>query len=226
MPTTVTIVPHQGRTALAVDGQVIPGMSYFSYMYQRGEIHTRYFQEMVDAGIRVFFCPWYIDVSAYYNDPRAVTWAPDGSLNFGLIDDWMGALSGVSDELWYMLRLYLATPPWWADRYPEELVRYAGSDALSSPVTRAFPYTRQASMASERWRDDMTEVLQRLVAHVEQGPHADESARNIRPRRVASSRQARAGVCRRAQQTALLRQAFASTTATTRIGKPILAIGS
>lgn len=175
MPTSVRVVPHQGRTALSVDGQVLPGMSYFSYMYYRGRegIHARYFQEMVEAGVRIFFCPWYIDVGPYQSDrTRSLTWSEDGTLDFSLVDAWMETLASVSPDLWYMLRIYLATPAWWAEQHPEELVRYAESEAMGE-LRRGFAYTRQASMASERWREEAGEVLLRLVEHVEQGPYAD-----------------------------------------------------
>ncbi|NLO74764.1 MAG: hypothetical protein GX100_11745, partial [candidate division WS1 bacterium] len=174
MPTTVSVIPHEGRTTMAVDGHLLPGMSYFSYMYQRGEVNPQYFREMVEAGTRIFFCPWHIDTApSSKTGHRPLTWAEDGTLDFSLVDQWMTALAETSPELWYMLRIRLATPDWWAEQHPEELVRYADSEALTTPPQRGFPYTRQASMASERWRADVSAVLRRLIAHVEGGPHAD-----------------------------------------------------
>ena len=47
--TDVRVVPHQGRTAISVDGRIIPGMSYFTYMLHGGNLRRDVLQEMVDS---------------------------------------------------------------------------------------------------------------------------------------------------------------------------------
>jgi len=174
MPTTVQGVSHNGRTAIAVDGRVISGMSYLSYGHVFGEMNPDDYRAMVNAGFRIFFCPWLINADHFAaKNVFPPFWPEQGPLDFSLLDELLDFLASLSRELWFIPRLYLNTPTWWAARYPGELVRFADSAAQASPVTNGFRYDIQASMASERWRADVAGVLRELVAHVENGPHAD-----------------------------------------------------
>jgi hypothetical protein len=174
MTTTVTIVPHQGRTAMAVDGRVIPGMSYFSYIHLGNPVNPRFFQEMVDAGIRIFFCPWLSNRSRFCGGRGCDEyWPEQGAPDFSILDEWMTMLAGMAPDVWFIPRLYLDTPAWWAARHPEELVRFADSDEAAPLAKRGFPYDAQASFASSRWREDVAGVLRQLVSHVETGPHGN-----------------------------------------------------
>ncbi len=173
MPTTVKIAPHNGRTAIAVDDRVISGMSYTGFVHVFGKMNRSHFQEQVDAGVRVFFCPWLINAD-HFSNPSLVSdaWSAPDALDFSLLDGLLDMLASMSGGLWFIPRLYLNTPPWWAARHPEELVRFADSEAQAAPVTSGFRYDIQASMASERWRKDVSGVVRKLVTHVENGPHA------------------------------------------------------
>jgi hypothetical protein len=168
MPPKVTVVPHQGRTAIAVDGQVIPGMSYLSYFYSREKADEHVYQEMIDAGIRIFLCPW------SFNRPNsACAWLESGDITFSMLDETLATLSKLSPDLWFVPRLYLDTPIWWAELHPEELVRYADDPNTAPKPFGPHGHLAQASMASKRWRTDIDEVLRRLLEHIEDGPYAD-----------------------------------------------------
>jgi len=168
MGTTVRVIPHNGRTAIAVDDRVIPGMSYFTYMLHGGNLRREVLHEMVNSGTRLFFVLWQTWRPRHYAEP----WTADGRLDFTPLDEWMAALAGMSDELWFIPRLFFTTPAWWADRYPEELVRFSDSELTTRQVD-GREVIKVASMASERWRADVADVLRRIVEHVENGPYAD-----------------------------------------------------
>lgn len=57
IPTKVRIVAHRGRTAMAVDDQVIPGMSYFTYAHLLARDPRPYFREMIGARRADHFIP-------------------------------------------------------------------------------------------------------------------------------------------------------------------------
>jgi len=169
MPTEVRVVPHQGRTAISVNGQVIPGMSFVSFVYSRGEARSDVYREMVDAGVKIFFCPWNFHRSRY----GPTGWLENGELDFRLLDSRIEMLASLSDDLWFIPRIYLDTPHWWARRYPDELVLYSDSDRIPPAPVGDHGNLAQASMASLRWRGDVADVIRRLVNHVEAGPYAD-----------------------------------------------------
>lgn len=167
MTTKVEIVSHQGRTAIAVDGRVIPGMSYFTYMMHSGQVRREILKEMVDSGTRIFFCLWKFWRSPYRREP----WGADGTIDFTPLDEYMDALASMADDLWFIPRLYVATPKWWADRHPEELARFSDG-AITAAQADGQDLQPQASMASPLWRQELAGLVRRLVEHVENGPHA------------------------------------------------------
>jgi hypothetical protein len=169
MATGVKVVPHQGRTAISVDGRPIPGMSYVGPIHSREDRSIGILREMADAGVRIFFCPW-----GFRRSRRGPTaWAESGDLDFGLLDEGMETLASLCDDLWIVPRIYLDTPHWWARRYPQELVLFSDSNGIPAEPTEGHRNLAQASMASQRWRQDVSALLRRLVEHVESGPHAD-----------------------------------------------------
>lgn len=168
MTTSVKVIPHQGRTAIAVDGQVIPGMSYFTYMLHGGNLRHEVLHEMIESGTKIFFVLWQTWQPRHHAEP----WSADGKLDFTPLDEWMAALAGMGSDLWFIPRLYFTTPRWWADRYPHEIVRFSDGDLTAAQVD-GQDVVHQASMASAQWRADVSDVLRRIVKHVESGPYAD-----------------------------------------------------
>jgi len=168
MGITVKVVPHQGRTAIAVDGQVIPGMSYFTYMLHSGEFKRNVLQEMVESGTKIYFALW----QTWRPRNRAVPWAEDGALDLAPLDEYMAAIANFSADVWFIPRLYFSTPDWWARRYPRELTRYADGEITANQVNGEDDLG-MASMASRQWRDDCAAVLRRIIRHVEDGPYGD-----------------------------------------------------
>jgi hypothetical protein len=169
MAKQVTVVPVHGRTAIAVDGRVIPGMSYTSYVYAGGGSNESAYREVVEAGIGIYLCPWSFHTSA----SGAPAWPAPGVLDLTLLERQMALVAGLSESTWLIPRLYLDTPHWWAEAYPEELVRYADSDGEPPRPDGTHGNLAQASWASPRWREDIAELLRELVARVEGGPYAE-----------------------------------------------------
>ncbi len=166
--TKVLVVPHQGRTAISVNGKVIPGMSYFTYMLHGGNMRRDVLHEMVSCGIKIFLVLWQSWRPKFHAEP----WSSDGKIDFTPIDEWMSALSGMADDIWFVPRLFFSTPHWWADRYPEELVRFSDED-LTLQQKDGQDVLNLASMASTRWRKDVSKVLESIVTHIENGPYSD-----------------------------------------------------
>jgi len=166
MATEVKVVPHQGRTAISVNGQLIPGMSF---VYSAGEGRSDTYREMVDAGVKIFLCMWNFHCSNY----SRMGWPESGEPDFRALCDRMDRLASLSEDLWFIPRIYLDTPHWWARRCPGELVLYSDSNGTPPEPTEGHGNLAEASMASLRWREDVSEVIRRLVSYVENGPYAD-----------------------------------------------------
>ena len=166
MATEVKVVPHQGRTAISVNGQLIPGMSF---VYSGAEGGSDIYREMVDAGVKIFFCTW----NCHRSNCGRMGWPESGEPDFRALGDRMDRLASRSGELWFIPRISLATPHWWARRYPGELVLYSDSNGTPPQPTEGHGNLAEASMASLRWREDVSEVIRRLVSYLENGPYAD-----------------------------------------------------
>ncbi len=155
--TFVKVVPHKGRTAISVDGKVIPGMSYHT-----GKFDIKNFSEMVEAGIKIFLC--YCRTLPKNKEEKA---------NFEEWDAWMEKLGHLTDDIWFIPRIGLYPPRWWAEMHPEELVRFADSSITDRQADQEYSILSQPSMASRRWREDTAGWLTEIVRHIEESFYGD-----------------------------------------------------
>jgi len=164
MRTTVNIVPHQGRTAIAVDGQIIPGMAYHS-----GRFEIEYLRQMADAGIRVFL----FYTSCQPKPPVAGAEEDDIYFDFQALDDKLATLAGLAPDVWIVPRIGIGAPRWWTDQHPDEVVRFADSEITDRQTNKVDSRWAQPSMASMPWRRFTAGWLCRLIEHIENSPFGD-----------------------------------------------------
>ena len=101
--------------------------------------------------------------------PGETVWQAPGRFDYSELDRRLADLLEVRPDALVMLRVYVGSPPWWDEQYPEDTVRFAGGSrrAPDSVPGRKRTYP---SWASDRWREDAAAALQSLVEHVEAGP--------------------------------------------------------
>lgn len=166
MQTNVKIVPYQGRTAIAVDGRIIPGMSYHS-----GVFEINYLREMAEAGIRIFL----FYTSCHPKPPVNGSGRGDGKVDFDFsaMDDKLKTLAGLAPDVWIIPRIGIGAPRWWTNQHSEENVLFADSDITARQKNEVDSKWVQPSMASEKWRQFTSGWLGQLVEHIENTPYAD-----------------------------------------------------
>jgi hypothetical protein len=124
-----------------------------------------------DAGIR-FFQPL-LGLDDGWTGPGAYDWS--GVLAY------LDRLLGVVPDALFLPRLHLFAPAWWMEAHPAELVGYAlpvdpaGHKMPPRRLDGPFDWnsavdTRAASLASEKWRDDMGAALKDFLRAMEGSP--------------------------------------------------------
>jgi hypothetical protein len=155
-PHTVQVRPHNGRTAIMVDGEAVPGMSFYGFGNEKVT------NDVADTGVPIFFCAG----GPFWNGP--------GDYDFTAFDNRVKLLDSKVKNVWLICRLnMLSTPLWWSEKNLDEVVRYAHAPDVPGEFRPEWRNPRQASMASQKWIDDAGDMLHALVRHVENGPYAD-----------------------------------------------------
>lgn len=84
-------------------------------------------------------------------------------------------------DAYFLPRILLDVPEWWKDKYPNELVQLGRPFPKNRPAFRPIRrnpeggwlwglQTREPSLASNIWRQDMTELLTALLHHIKNSP--------------------------------------------------------
>jgi hypothetical protein len=112
-------------------------------------------------------------------------WKGPEAYDFSRLDSDLAKLLERHPNAFFFPRFHLHTPAWWTEAHPEEVIAYG----LPSPASRYdlvkrgvlkeidgghFMHTgsemREASFASELWREETGKMLQALIRHVESSP--------------------------------------------------------
>ncbi len=119
-------------------------------------------------------------------------WVGVERYDYSGVDRTLEAICGISPELLYMPRIKLNAPIEWCLRYPQELYLAQAASRDAAGIRRAletqlpffstgglaWDYDDQGravglqSICSEKWREDASRALERLLAHLAQSPYA------------------------------------------------------
>jgi hypothetical protein len=136
----------QGGRYWSINGEHVPWAFYFgNNQFSKDEAILNEIDKVKAAGVRVI------------------------SFNLGLpsntsldtIDDVLERFMARRPELFFMPRIWLATPAHWEETYGNELMRY--DDGTTGPL---------ASPASPAWSASTTFNIEQLVRHIRRGPYA------------------------------------------------------
>lgn len=157
-PARAQLRPHHGAPALFVDGKPRPAVWYRGTVDLADEFGRRQITNFRDAGVHLY---------TYYARMDK-TWLGPGQYDFSQWDTVVRQMLALDPQGYILLQPSLVPPDWWLDAHPQELVRYATSDALDSS-DESFR-VRRPSLASAVWLRDASEMYQALITHMEQQP--------------------------------------------------------
>ncbi|MBI2201026.1 MAG: beta-galactosidase, partial [Armatimonadetes bacterium] len=154
-PSSRAAEPGGGRT-------IEPG---FPLMFNRpGPIDAlEVYEQLYGQGVRVFHVDATCSEDIY--QPALRAWVSPDRFDYSPQEAGWEALVRRCPDARFCFRLYVASPPWWDEAYPEELQRYPGDRA-----EHAFLWTARrsiTSLASERWMEDAEVALCRFLAWLE-----------------------------------------------------------
>lgn len=156
--------PHNGVPTLWINGQPSAAMTFMTY----NQREPRYFADFGRAGVNLATFSATSDYSYYSIAPP--TWLAPGVFDYGRFDERIAAILEANPNAWIFPRVYLAAPPWWCEKYPEEVAREADRRPAAEALERGKPF---ASPASEKWRRDTAAALRKFIDHVRSSPYAD-----------------------------------------------------
>jgi hypothetical protein len=151
------IGPHNGRTAILVDGKAIPGMSCYTFAGDKKRCG-----DLAETGMPIFLC----GAGPFWNGP--------GKYDFSAWEGSMARFDRKIKDCWFIARMNcLGCPDWWSDQHPDEVTRYAHAPGVPGESIPDWRNPRRASMASQKWISDVSDMLYAFVEHIEGGPYAD-----------------------------------------------------
>lgn len=175
--TSIPVVPgpvtevrqHLGRAIFFVDDKPFTDPLFATYHPTED-----YFTEMAqEAGFSLFtfnFAPAAFDVGG-----GAWSESPD-EFDYSVLDErCRNALKNSPNGL-IMPRLFIGTPTWWLERYPEEMALLDNGQTIYDEPCNSFgdvanrPYP---SIASPKWRQDMAHALQKAIDHIQSSDYAE-----------------------------------------------------
>ncbi len=163
-PPEAFVREHHGVPTLFINGQPHPGTSYMTYRPE-----AKNFREMGRIGVHLYSFSATPTESTYNLAPS--TWIGPNEFDYRGFDARVKMLLDADPEAFFFPRLYLGTPPWWADAHPDDLVRYDPGDGTSKELRVSGK--RVASWSSKAWRQGTADALKRFTGHVETSDYAD-----------------------------------------------------
>ncbi|MGE0885271.1 MAG: hypothetical protein AB7P14_17130 [Blastocatellales bacterium] len=107
-------------------------------------------------------------------------WKPDGTLDIDLARRQIRGALDIRPDAAIMLRLHVNAPPWWNQRHPEETVAYANGPidtttpwGIRNPLERDLERSIRHSIASEKWKAELTEKTREFCRKLAATPEGD-----------------------------------------------------
>ncbi len=96
-------------------------------------------------------------------------WLGPEKFDYTPVDRRLALALGASPEAYLLPIVYISSPSWWDEQHPKELMIF-GDNKTRLPAGVPGAKRTYASWASAVWRRDAKMALQKLIAHLENGP--------------------------------------------------------
>lgn len=159
------IQQHNGAPAIVLDGRPSNGLMYMTYA-----LEEEYLKPFAEAGVELFSFDTCCGFHPY--GLTATSWPDPETLDFTECDAHATRILSACPDAKLLIRCYVACPPWWAKAHPDQCI------VAMTPENKTVDYEekpgfRPGSWASQRWRDDMGDVLRHFVSHLRGVSYSD-----------------------------------------------------
>ena len=156
LPVKAEIKKHNGTSALFINGKPQFFMGFTTY-FGKKKIYKRF----ADSGshfylLHVSFSGRWMsgeseDSVGNYTVP---IWEAPGKYNLISLDNGMTKILEADPNAYIIIRIYLDSPRWWDNKYPEEMCLWANGERF------------RASIASQIWREETAKTLKHVIRYV------------------------------------------------------------
>jgi hypothetical protein len=151
--TEVSVKPYQGAPALWLSGQPTFPMWFFQWHIQPEDAIAF---GKADINICTFDLP--------------LGWVGEGKYDFTEADRLMMSLLNANPKALAVPRVMVSAPEWWADKHPDQAVRFANGAGWQG---NGWGGTKHESFASELWKKEGGEALRQFVRHVRNSAYSN-----------------------------------------------------
>jgi hypothetical protein len=164
-PTSANVNQFNGVPTLFINGTPDSSMVYMTY-----NPNSKYFKQFGDNGVHIYSFSSTPSESGYSLAPAA--WVAPDKYDYSNMDERTMMILNADPNAYIFPRIYLHSPRWWDDKYPDELVTIDPGDG--NPVPFYHPGNKRVpSWASETWRRDTADAIKKYIAHIKSMPYAD-----------------------------------------------------
>jgi len=98
------------------------------------------------------------------------TWKGPDEWDFSQMDERANRILKADPNAFMLPRIYIGTPLWWREKYPEEMIVLDhGGKLYKEPFNQVLNLRREyPSLASKKWRQDMAFALRKTIEHIKE----------------------------------------------------------
>lgn len=164
-PTSTNIKQNNGVPTLFINNSPDSSMVYMTY-----NPTSKYFKQFGNSGVHIYSFSSTPSESGYGLAPTA--WVAPDKYDYSNMDERTMMILNADPNAYIFPRIYLHSPRWWDDKYPDELVTIDLGDG--NPVPFYHPDNKRVpSWASDTWRRDTADAIRKYIAHIKSMPYAD-----------------------------------------------------
>jgi hypothetical protein len=158
-----------GRPTFFANGQPYTRPLFATYVPTE-----KYYQQMAEIGTEIF--NFQTNCSACDIGFSSPTWKGPNEWDFSQMDERAGIILKVKPDAWILPRIYIGTPTWWQEKYPEEMtVLDHGGIVYKEPCNPFMNVNKRPypSLASKKWKQDMGMALRKTIEHIQNSDYAE-----------------------------------------------------
>ena len=162
---SASVKPYNGAPTLFINNTPDSSMVYMTYTP-----NSRYFGQFGEKDVHIYSFSSTPSESGY--GLATTTWIAPDKYDYSNLDERVNMVLKADPDAYIFPRIYLHSPKWWDEKYPDELVTIDPGDG--KPVPFYHPGGKRVpSWASETWRRDTADAIRKYIAHIKSMPYSN-----------------------------------------------------